>query len=518
MKTRWLLMSTLLLCALLMISPILFGAGHRSPERDPAEHSRAQTSETEPERFICDNGNDEDEDGDDEDGDSMDCLGELLGMTLKYTGAGCGGSSDTSCVGDAGGIEPVNVHVSGRGSGEPTTYLNEYGVFIGDTLEIRAVDVGLSALEPYTWTEVEVDLEQTRFPSSCAEGIHVGDRFGSLTVVGLTSSLGGDVTMGGDELECSLAKATVDPSNATLLLEGEFCESPTVRAGQDGGQFAELNVLESGVDFILVAADGAGDLRTCVLEVECPCETCTMEVALGDSGGAEGPPGPTGPTGPSGGPPGPTGPTGPTGATGPSGGPPGPTGPTGPTGPMGPAGQDGADGLDGEDGQDGMDGQDGVDGEDGATGPTGPTGGPGPPGPIGPSGAPGPTGSIEGLGCSPGTTRIGKWCIDDSLHTPKSFLDASAECHELHAAICPVEAMMLCDVLGSAVGNQASCVNTTDGPIRVWTNTYDAQFGEALFEGIIVYDGDDNTAIKANQNEMFPFYCCQASFNHATGR
>ena len=246
-----------------------------------------------------------------------------------------------------------------------------------------------------------------------------------------------------------------------MLLEGEFCESPIVRAGQTGGQFEELNVLDSGADFILVAADNVSDLQTCVVKVECPCETCTMEVTLGE---LTGPPGPTGPTGP-----------------------PGETGPTGPTGPHG------------------------VDGATGATGPPGETG---PPGAMGPTGPVGPTGSIEG-GCGPGTTRIGHWCVDDLIHLPpKNFPDASEDCHDQSSSICPVEALMLCDVLDENVlGNQASCVNTTDAAGRIWTSTYDAAFGESVLQAIVIYDGDDNTALKADQTEVYPFYCCKAVFN-----
>jgi len=77
-----------------------------------------------------------------------------------------------------------------------------------------------------------------------------------------------------------------------------------------------------------------------------------------------------------------------------------------------------------------------------------------------------------------------------------------------------VEALMLCDVLDSGVlGNQASCVNTTDGANRIWTSTYDAAFGESVLQAIVIYDGDDNTALKADQTEVYPFYCCAAALN-----
>ncbi len=73
---------------------------------------------------------------------------------------------------------------------------------------------------------------------------------------------------------------------------------------------------------------------------------------------------------------------------------------------------------------------------------------------------------------------------------------------------------MLCDVLDTSVlGNQASCTNTTDSAIRIWTRNYDAAFGQSVLQAIVVYDGDDNTALKADQTEVYPFYCCQSVFN-----
>jgi len=395
--------------------------------------------DNEPVRFICDNGDDEDDDDEDESGDNPDCIGEITSMMLMYTGDGCPETSDDQhglvlCLGDADALEPVNVLVTGRGPVGSRTYAEEDGVFLGDVLEVRAVDGGVSVFNPHTSIVVEFELERMVIQTSCSE-IVVGDQVGSLLVVGLTSTLGGTVIMGGEELECSLAKATFDPFDSSVLLEGEFCENPIVRAGQTGGQFEELYLLDSGANFILVAVDEVDDLQTCVFQVECPCETCTMEVAFGDLGG--------------------------------------PQGPTGPTGPPG------------------------ADGADGATGPTG------------------PPGSIDfEAGCGAGMTRIGHWCVDDLIHPPKNFAGASEECHDLHSSICPVEAVMLCDVLDASVlGNQASCINTTDSALRIWTSTYDAAFGQSVLQAIIIYDGDDNTALKADQTEVFPFYCCQAAFN-----
>lgn len=68
---------------------------------------------------------------------------------------------------------------------------------------------------------------------------------------------------------------------------------------------------------------------------------------------------------------------------------------------------------------------------------------------------------------------------------------------------------MLCDVLEETAGSSASCVNTTDDDeLRLWTQTYDANFGDSVFQSIVVY-GEDNQAFKANVTELYPFYCCK---------
>jgi hypothetical protein len=119
--------------------------------------------------------------------------------------------------------------------------------------------------------------------------------------------------------------------------------------------------------------------------------------------------------------------------------------------------------------------------------------------------------SCDGAECDVATTtRIGAWCVDNLLRLPsKNFEDASVECHALGKSICPVEALMLCDLLDSQVGDQASCTITTDSnSLVLWTGTYDASYGESVFQSIVTY-GPDNKAVQANLTQVFPFYCCE---------
>jgi hypothetical protein len=126
--------------------------------------------------------------------------------------------------------------------------------------------------------------------------------------------------------DCFLSKATIDFVAGTIMIEGAICDSPDVFIGVQGGDVVELNVLDSGANFVLADLDGMTGPATCIVIVDCPCEICSMDVTIG----AQGPTGPVGPQGPAGqaGPPGPPGP-------------PGPTGPMGPTGPAGKSGKGG---------------------------------------------------------------------------------------------------------------------------------------------------------------------------------
>ena len=148
----------------------------------------------------------------------------------------------------------------------------------------------------------------------------------------------------------------VDPNELTVLLEGSFCADPLVRAGQTGGSFEELLILDSSENAILVAVDELDSLETCVFEVECECETCHMEVFAGAEG--TGPPGPEGAAGPQG----PEGPEGPMGT-------PGEMGLTGPEGPQGVPGEIGPEGPMGLPGEMGLPGPEGLPGTPGEMGP-----------------------------------------------------------------------------------------------------------------------------------------------------
>jgi hypothetical protein len=123
-----------------------------------------------------------------------------------------------------------------------------------------------------------------------------------------------------------------------------------------------------------------------------------------------------------------------------------------------------------------------------------------------------------GRGCDEATTsQIGMWCVDNNIRgfssqdPPKNFADASAECHAEGMSICPVEALMLCDLLNDAAGPNAQCSVITDqNNVRLWTSTFDASYGEHVFASIVTY-GENNRAFKALATDSYPFYCCKSA-------
>jgi hypothetical protein len=273
-------------------------------------------------------GDDDDDDADDEDDDVVcqpgngvnDCFGQLVSMTLRYTGAGCGATTNpqgggAKCFGGADLDGQVSVLATGMNMAK--TYGQASPVQLGGLIEVSAASGGQAALESKTLVLVDEDQEVVEIVTSCSQPIAVGDSFGSFEIVGMKSTAGGAVAHVGPELTCSIAKAIVDAESSTMLLAGRFCDDPIVLAGQPGGEFAELEILDADDDSLTVEVGAVGPLETCVVVVECPCQVCTVDVAVGSTGGT-GPPGPTGPQGP-------TGPKGESGPQGPGKGAPGPT-------------------------------------------------------------------------------------------------------------------------------------------------------------------------------------------------
>jgi len=147
--------------------------------------------------------------GDDDDDD--DCNGKVVSMKLQYTGEGCTATNNpqegkAGCVGGAGFAEPVDVRITDdRGS-------KVYGagaMFLGDVIEASAANAGASTFASQTDVSIDDGLEEITFHTSCSKPLAVGDQFGSMLLVELTTTEGGTVTLPPPEPEEPTDQCTI---------------------------------------------------------------------------------------------------------------------------------------------------------------------------------------------------------------------------------------------------------------------------------------------------------------------
>ncbi len=147
-----------------------------------------------------------------------DCEGKVIRMELEYTGQGCDASNNSQegkrvkCEGDPAGAEPVSIVVTGRKhkkifrckKKKNGIWTTETDVNIGETILVDAAIAGKKRLKPTTRIKV-IDangnlLQKIRFDTSCRQPLRVGDQFGSMKIVSLTSTIGGEATEPEDEV------------------------------------------------------------------------------------------------------------------------------------------------------------------------------------------------------------------------------------------------------------------------------------------------------------------------------
>jgi hypothetical protein len=227
-------------------------------------------------------------------------------------------------------------------------------------------------------------------------------------------------------LTCDITKVTTDLDSPipTATFWGEFCENPTVTAGQTDGSRTAVLILGAGNGFITVDLSGNDDPADVLFDITCPCEHCTCKLTIGA--------------------------VGPTGAQGPQGkqGEDGADGATGPTGPKGSKGSDGSNGAQGP------------QGKQGEAGPAGPAGPPGPPGPTGPTGPPGTKG--KGNGDDGGGTPC-DCCDKVAAGTPGC--DSCPPCEDTVCAIEPFCCVVVWDSICDSIAAQncTCCPGQTPG-------------------------------------------------------
>ncbi len=126
-----------------------------------------------------------------------DCHGKVTSIKFEYTGKGCGATTNDQegrvmCYGGADGAQPVSIQVTDdRGT---ALFANVSGISIGDVFEATAAAAGLSEFKYNTKVTIDYGLETVRLHTSCSKPIALGDEFGSLRVVEITTTNGGTAT------------------------------------------------------------------------------------------------------------------------------------------------------------------------------------------------------------------------------------------------------------------------------------------------------------------------------------
>ncbi len=135
-------------------------------------------------------------DGDDDDDD--DCYGDVTAMKLEYTGSGCAGLTNlqggkATCEGGMENAEPISVKVLDDRGRE--VYADAPVVLLGDVIEATAANAGRDKFGPTTQIRLGDGEESISFHTSCSKPLHVGDQFGSMRLVEISSTGAGTITL-----------------------------------------------------------------------------------------------------------------------------------------------------------------------------------------------------------------------------------------------------------------------------------------------------------------------------------
>ena len=182
-----------------------------------------------------------------------DCDGKVIRMTLKYTGQGCDASShnqtpdEVSCTGDPNSAEPVDIVVTNTKGNRVWAYAA--GVSVGDLIFADAARAGRFTLEFVTVVKIFDPngnlLQDIKFNTSCLQPLNVGDQFGSMFLISLTTTEGGEVNL-------------PDP-NDTCITE----LPPTEGSSCDGAKIRTLRLRYTGGGCAQTSHSQATDMLSC---------------------------------------------------------------------------------------------------------------------------------------------------------------------------------------------------------------------------------------------------------------
>ncbi len=148
------------------------------------------------------------------------CDGKVVEAVFRYTGEGCGASRHSqresdACSGGAGFAEPVHI-VAMEAKGKRRHWGDRAGIPVGGTLVVAASHAGKKKLSgSSTRVSIEDDdagavVETLELRTDCKQPLFVGDHFGSLQLIELTSKKGGTVSLPGQGLECTSKLAQLE--------------------------------------------------------------------------------------------------------------------------------------------------------------------------------------------------------------------------------------------------------------------------------------------------------------------
>jgi hypothetical protein len=160
------------------------------------------------------------------------CGGKVVEAVFRYTGEGCGASLHSqkqsgACSGGAGFAEPVRIVAEELKRGQKR-WADRSGIPVGGTLVVSGALAGRKDLSGRsTHVSIQDDdagavVETFELRTDCKEPLFVGDQFGSLQLVELTSKKGGTVLLPEQGIEC-----TDKPMQLELRYLGGDCTRST---------------------------------------------------------------------------------------------------------------------------------------------------------------------------------------------------------------------------------------------------------------------------------------------------
>jgi hypothetical protein len=112
--------------------------------------------------------------------------------------------------------------------------------------------------------------------------------------------------------------------------------------------------------------------------------------------------------------------------------------------------------------------------------------------------------------CPPDMEQVGSWCIDRVRTLEDEFDDLVGICKAKGRSLCPLEAIIECDVGTSGANYPAlSCQAYADGNGWIWTTTPHASDGQSFFTFMTVYQSDNKANVQSTGvGSFYAGFCC----------